>query len=276
MLRGRSWRSVLSGVAILLLLVGCAAPAYRAPDDLTGPAPSTSGPTAQLGQLLGELGSAFGTENADAAQIVGKNASIQVAVSKLRDALGFSDQVAATAAAWAQHWSSQAPKRQVQIAVENAQVVGTWHGDPLAHVTVRVTTSDLPGQEQTDSFGYAMVWGDGALQWIGPLTRVDGELMVDTGVGLNSPTGSVQRYLDLVEHGDWQALARFSAGANTNRTELEVLGSVIAAAENLYLVPMPHREDGVWTVYAVTGVSHVIGQFTVDLDATTVVYRPTV
>ncbi|HLR27912.1 MAG TPA: hypothetical protein VK086_04405 [Ruania sp.] len=276
MLRRRSWRSMLAGVVALLLLAGCAAPAYRDPGELTGPAPSTSGATAQLAQLLGELGSAFGTENADAAQIVGRDATVQVAVSKLRDALGFSDQVGATAAAWAQHWRSQARMRQVEITVEDAQLVGTWHGDPLAHVTVRVTTSELPGQEETDSFGYAMAWSDGALQWIGPLTRTGGELMVDTGVGLSSPTGAVQRYLDLVEHGDWKALERFSAGANTDRTDLEVLGSVIAAAEDLYLVPMPDRDDGEWTVYAVTGVSHVIGQFTVDLDATRVVYKPTV
>src|SRR5699024_12738623 len=82
---------------------------------------STSGATAQLAQLLGELGSAFGTENADAAQIVGRDATVQVAVSKLRDALGFSDQVGATAAAWAQHWRSQARMRQVEITVEDAQ-----------------------------------------------------------------------------------------------------------------------------------------------------------
>jgi len=53
MLRGRSWRSMLAGVVALLLLAGCAAPAYRDPGELTGPAPSTSGATAQLAQLLG-------------------------------------------------------------------------------------------------------------------------------------------------------------------------------------------------------------------------------
>ena len=277
MLRGRSWRHVLAGaVMVLTMVAGCAAPAYRAPDELAGPTPSASGAAAQLSELLGELANGFGTKNADETSIIGDDATVQVAVTQLREALGFSKEVGATAAAWAQHWRTQAPAQQIEIAVSDTQVVGTWQGDPLAQVTVKVTTSEVPGQEDTASFDYAMTWAEGALQWLGRVTRDDGEVMVDTGKGLASPTGAVRRYLELVRHGDWAAIETFSAGANTNQTELEVLASVIDAAKQTHLVPMPMRDDDAWTVYAVTGVNHVVGQFTVDLDSTTVAYRPTV
>lgn len=277
MLRGGAWRRVLVGALIMLVgLAGCAAPSYRAPQDLAGSTPSTSGAVAQLTELLGELASGFGTTDAEAADMVDGTTTVQVAVTRLRDSLGFSDQVSATAAAWAQHWRGQVPAQDIDVAVTDAEVLGTWHHNPVARVSVQVTTSDLPGQEQTRGFEYAMSWADGALQWLGPLAHVDGMIKLDTGVGLASPTGAVQRYLDLVAGGDWAAIGRFSAGTNTNHTELKVLASVIDAARELHLVAMPIRDGEIWTVYAVTGVNHVVAQFDVDLEATTVVYSPTV
>lgn len=277
MLRERSWNGVLAGVGlVLVLLAGCSASAYRAPAELTDDTPSASGAAAQLAQVLEEVANGFGTKGAEHTELVDEDATTEVAVRQLDAALGFSDQVGATVAAWAQHWRNQVPVQQVEVAVDNAEVVGTWQGNPLAQVTVELTTSEVPEQEQSVTFDYGMSWRDGALQWIGPLHQDDGEALVDTGRGLASPTGAANRYLELVRQGNWAALERFSAGANSNRTALEVLGSVIDAAQEVRLVAMPTEHDGVRSVYAVTGVNHVIAQFSVDLESRTVLYRPTV
>lgn len=268
--------ALAAAAALAVTLAGCAPAPYREPGPLPEPVPSVTGPSAELGELLSAVANAFGTRDAPRDELVASGTTIQVAVAELREKLQLSDQVAAVAAAWAQQWAGQAPVTEVEVEVSGGQVVGTWGEDPLARVTVTtaVTGGGASTQEQYD---YLMAWHGGSLERLVPLVVDGGAPVVDTGVGLSSPTGAVHRYLDLVRQSRWDGLASFSAGANTDQTELAVLRSVVEAAGDVTLVEMPMADsEGTRTVFVVTAIDQVIAQFSVDVQNRTVVYHSTV
>lgn len=266
------------GAALLVLgLAGCSTQSYREPEPAPEPAPSVSGASAELTELLSEIATAFGTQDTSGNELIDPDSSVQVAVADLRAQLQLSDQVAAVAAAWAQDWADRDPVAEVDVAVSDARVVGSWQGNPLAQVNLAITTTGSPGPTTESEYEYLLSWAGGTLEYLAPLGREDGTVLVDAGVGLGSPTGAVDRFLVLVRQSRWEALARFSAGANSDRTELEVLQSVIEASPELYLVEMPMpTDDGTRRVYTVTGIDQVVAQFSVDVADRTVVFQRTV
>lgn len=269
--------ALLTAALLTLALAGCADQAHQLPDPPPEPAPSVTGPTAQLTEMLSEIATAFGMQEPHGNELIRPGSTVQVAVADLRSQLQLSDQVAAVAAAWAQEWANREPVAAVEVEATGAQVVGSWHGDPLARVTIDVAVTQDPGPTTERQYEYVLTWADGALQYLAPLATADGELVIDSGVGLSSATGSVGRFLDLVRQSHWAALARFSDGQNTDRTELEVLASVIEASPDLTLVEMPvTAEDGTRTVYAVTAIDQVVAQFSVDTADRVVVYQSAV
>ncbi|WP_147918182.1 hypothetical protein [Ruania zhangjianzhongii] len=266
-----------SAVLLAVGLAGCSTQAYREPEPAPVPAPSVSGASAELTEMLGEIATAFGTRETDGNELIEPDSTVQVAVADLRAQLQLSDQVAAVAAAWAQDWADRDPVAEVDVQVSNARVVGSWHGNPLAQVSLAITTTGSPGPTTESEYEYLLSWTGGTLEYLAPLARDDGAVLVDAGVGLGSPTGAVDRFLDLVGQSRWEALARFSGGANSDRTELEVLQSVIEASPGLSLVEMPMpTDDGTRRVYAVTGIDQVVAQFSVDVPDRTVVFQRTV
>ncbi|HIZ36434.1 MAG TPA: hypothetical protein H9815_11700 [Candidatus Ruania gallistercoris] len=267
----------LGAVLLAVGLAGCATESYREPDPAPEPAPSVSGASAELTELLSEIATAFGTQEQQGNELIAPDSSVQVAVADLRAQLQLSDQVAAVAAAWAQDWADRDPVAEVDVQVQGARVVGSWRGNPLAQATVAVTTTEDPGPTAEHEYEYLVSWRSGTLEYLAPLARQDQTVLVDAGIGLGSSTGSVDRFLDLVRQSRWAALAHFSAGANSDRTELEVLQSVIEASPELHLVEMPAPTDGgARRVYAVTGIDQVVAQFSVDVAERTVVFQRTV
>lgn len=276
--RRRPRTAALFGAALLsAALTGCSMQAYRALDPPPEPVPSVAAPTAQLTEMLSEVATAFGTQEPRGNQLIDPDSTVQVAVADLRSQLQLSDQVAAVAAAWAQDWADREPVTSVAVEAGDAEVVGTWHGDPLAQVTIDVAVTQDHGPTTQQQYEYVLTWADGTLQYLAPLVTSDGEVVIDSGVGLDSTTGSVQRYLELVRQSQWSALARFSDGQNTDRTELEVLRSVIEASPDMTLVEMPvPADDGTRRVYAVTAINQVVAQFSVDTTERLVVFQRTV
>lgn len=266
------------GAALLVAgLAGCSTQSYREPDPAPEPAPSVSGASAELTELLSEIATAFGTQDTSGNELIDPDSSVQVAVADLRAQLQLSDQVAAVAAAWAQDWADRDPVAEVDVQVTDARVVGSWQANPLAQVNLAITTTGSPGPTTESEYEYLLSWTGGTLVYLAPLGREDGTVLVDAGVGLRSPTGAVDRFLALVRQSRWEALTRFSAGANSDRTELQVLQSVIEASPELYLVEMPMpTDDGTRRVYAVTGIDQVVAQFSVDVADRTVVFQRTV
>lgn len=267
----------LGAVLLALGLAGCSPQAYREPEPAPDPAPSVSGASAELTELLSEIATAFGTAEPTGNQLIDPGSSVQVAVADLRAQLQLSDQVAAVAAAWAQDWADRDPVAAVDVQVTDAHVVGSWHGDPLAEVSLVMTTTGSPGPTTESEYEYLLSWSGGTLAYLAPLAREDAAVVVDAGIGLGSPTGAVNRFLDLVRQSRWDALARFSDGVNSDQTELEVLQSVIEASPDRYLVEMPMpADDGTRRVYVVTAIDQVVAQFSVDVPERTVVFQRTV
>ena len=275
--RGLHLVAPLGAALLAVALAGCSVQSYREPEPPPEPAPSVSGASAEFTELLSEIATAFGTQERQGNELIDPDSTVQVAVADLRTQLQLSDQVAAVAAAWAQDWADRDPVAEVNVEVSDAQVVGSWRGDPLAQMTLTITTTGTPGPTTESEHEYLVSWRDGSLEYLAPLAREDGTVLVDAGIGLASPTGAVRRFLDLVRQSRWDALAHFSAGANSDRTELEVLRSVVEASPELHLVEMPMpADDGTRRVYAVTGIDQVVAQFSVDVPERTVVFQRTV
>ena len=265
----------LGAALLVMVLVGCSSQAYRVPDPPPEPAPSVTGPTAQLTEMLSEIATAFGTQEPHGNDLIDPGSTVQVAVADLRSQLQLSDQVAAVAAAWAQDWAEREPVASVELEVTDVEVIASWHGDPLARATIDVAVTQDPGPTTQEQYEYVLSWADGTLQYLAPLVKADSAVVIDSGVGLGSTTGAVRRFLDLVRQSQWSALARFSDGQNTDRTELEVFRSVIEALDlTLVEVPWP-ADDGTRTVYAITAINQVVAQFSVDTTERVVVFQGT-
>lgn len=270
--------AALVGAAGVLAVGGCASA-----DPVTGLDPAAADaadPTAAVADLttvLTELSRHFlDVEPADASDaataIVSDGATVDVAVAELDESLDLGDGARDFAAATAFELSStaDAPVAEVEIVPDPATVVGSADGGTVATVEVMERRTPATGPITETSTTYAVV--------------LDGDRLadvrswkpgLDSGVGLDSPTGAVDRFLALVRDGDLDAVAYFSGGVNTG-TQVGVLGGLLETARTR-LVELPQqRVGGLWVVYLVDESSRVLGRFEVTLaETTTVVYSPT-
>ncbi|QOR69914.1 hypothetical protein IM660_14850 [Ruania alkalisoli] len=281
-----SWRrlgAAMSLTASLGLAAACAPAPVHVLDPAPEPAPGTGTVSADVQALLTEVARAFGTEAA-ATDIVSAGAGPAIAASELADALELGDQPTAVAAALAHAWSASGGARQVNVEVLTAEVVGAYRGDPVARLQVDLEVNRAGEPSRVTTIAYLAAWDGGELTLLVPAQDERGRPVVDSGTGLNSATGAARRFLQLLDRGNWAAIAELSDAQNTDRTELEVLRSVVedaARIEIVEIIPPPPAEDtggeaqAPHTVYAVAGTHQVVGRFAVSVDEREVVYERT-
>lgn len=264
--------AALAGAAGLLAVGGCASA-----DPVTGLDPAAADaadPTAAVADLttvLTELSLHFLEADAPTG-IVSEGATVDVAVAELAASLDLGDGARDFAAATAFELSSsqETPVAEVEIVPDPATVVGSTDGATVATVEVMERRTPATGPITESSTTYAVV--------------LDGDRLadvrswkpgLDSGVGLDSPTGAVGRFLALVRDGDLDAVSYFSGGINTG-AQVGVLGGLLESARTR-LVELPQQRLGArWVVYLVDESSRVLGRFEVTLaESTTVVYSPT-
>ncbi|UFU02339.1 hypothetical protein LQF12_12630 [Ruania suaedae] len=279
-----TWRRACTAVVLtasLAAMAACAPDPVHPVDAPGGATTSTGAVTEDVVDLLTEVARAFGTDAA-ATQIVSGGAAPAIAATELAEALDLGEQPTAVAAALAHAWSAQEEARQVQVEVRSAEIVGAYQGDPVARVRVDTEVNRPDSPTRVTSADYLAVWDGGTLTMLAPWQEEDGRAVVDSGAGLSSPTGAVRRFLQLLEEERWAALADLSGGSSTDRTELEVLRSVVADADRVDLVqvvlpPSPEaaEEPDAQVVYAVTSTRQVVGRFVVRVEEREVVYERT-
>ncbi|UFU07436.1 hypothetical protein [Ruania halotolerans] len=279
-------RTLAAAALVLMLAVstGCAPAPSEGLDAAPEPPPATDAMIEDVTVLLTDVARAFGTDGAPT-EVIADGAGIAIATTELTESLELAGQPAAVTAALAHAWTLLPAARQIDVEVVAARVVGTHRGNPVATLDVETTVSRAGAATQVSAADYLAAWDGGQLTLLTPLRESDGEPVLDTGVGLTSSTGAVQRYLDLVHAGRWAAVTELADGINVERTALEVLATVVADAEDVELVQVvpPEGPDGEGSpaveggdvVYAVSGTHQVLGRFGVSVDERLVVYERT-
>ncbi|SEE96257.1 hypothetical protein [Ruania alba] len=283
----RARRCALGAVGLTALLAvgaGCSPAPTVGLDGAPDPAPPTDAVAEDVSVLLTDVARAFGTNGAPT-DVISDGAGIAIATTELTDALDLGDQPAAVAAGLAHTWSLLPAARQVTVEVITAEVVGTHQGDPVARLDVETEVASAGAPTQVSNVDYLAAWDGGRLTLLTPAGESDGAVALDSGVGLESPTGAVRRYLDLVEAGEWAAVEQLAEGINVDRTALEVLGTTVADAEAVEVVRVVAPEgpdgegapaiEGGQVVYAVSGADQILGRFGVDVAQRLVVYERT-
>ncbi|WP_420112620.1 hypothetical protein [Pseudactinotalea sp.] len=268
-MRARVARAGIAGA--LLLLAGCAS---ADPVSSLGPAPADADPTspvATLTTLLTEVYAHGLDASATPTTIVSDGATVDVAVTELTQALdlgeGARDFAAATA--FEVGLADDGAVTEVQVVTADPQVVGSRDGMAVATVGVVLSTSRSSGPTTEMSVTYAVVLDGDRLADVEPWAPG-----IDSGVGLGSPTGAVQRFLDLVHGGDLEAARFFSDGTNTD-TQLRVLAQATDGRTTLTEVPQAQLGSA-HVVYALDPDGRVLGRFEVLLSSpATVIYQPT-
>ena len=264
-------------VAALLLLAGCAsADPVVSLDEVPAGSAEPTAQVADLQTLLTEVYAhgleATGTETT----IVSDGATVDVAVAELTQALDLGDGARDFAAATAFELGASgagggelADVAEVEVVTSEPSLVGSEDGLAVATVAVVLRVSRTAGPTAEESVTFALVLdGD-------RLVDVDAWAPgIDSGVGLSSPTGAAQRFLDLVQDGDLDAARYFSDGVNTD-TELSVLAAATTGDTTLTEVPQA-RLGSAHVVYALDPDGRVLARFEVLLGSQTrVVYSPT-
>lgn len=257
--------------AALLLLAGCASADPVVP---LGAAPveavDTTGPVETLTTLLTEV-YAHQLGAAEETAIVSDGATVAVAVTELAAALDLGDGARDFAAATAFEIGTGdvAPVQQVEVTTAGPAVVGSHEGMTIATVGAVLSITPVSGAVTQTRVTYALT--------------IDGERLVDvgawgpgldSGVGLASPLGAAQRFLDLVHSGETEAATYFSDGVNTE-AQLQVL--LAATGGEVRLAEVPQAQMGAaHVVYALDPSGQVLARFDVLLGSPVrVVYTPT-
>lgn len=261
-----------TAAAALLLLAGCAsADPVGSLDDAPSDAPDPSGQVTILQTLLTEV-YAHGLDATDTdTTIISDGATVDVAVAELTQALDLGDGARDFAAATAFEVSTtdDGEIAEVEIVPAEPQVVGSQDGMAVATVAVVLRTSRSAGATTEASATFALVLDGDRLADVAAWAPG-----IDTGVGLSSPAGAAQRFLDLVQDGDLEAARYFSDGVNTD-TQLQVLADATDGDTTLTEVPQAQLGSA-HVVYAIDPDGRVLGRFEVLLGAQTrVVYSPT-
>ncbi|CAM3522455.1 hypothetical protein OCAE111667_13885 [Occultella aeris] len=278
-------RTSMACVAVLSLaaLAGCA----NSPTTALGPEPTPAvdpdGATADLQTLLTELYGAFLVSGDDATTIISAGATPTVAVAELDQALELGDQVEAFAAATSAELvrlATQSPTTPTGVSVEitGTTVVGEENSRPVAAVDLITTITQRGGATREAEAEFLIGWGDDGLTAVWALARDGTDIVRDSGIGLNSPTGAVDRFLRLALNEEWEALEQLSGGVNASDTELAVFASVARATTGRYhVLELPQERAGsTHVVYLVGESNQVIGRFEVVLGRDLrVVYFPT-
>lgn len=262
-----------TAVAALLLLTGCAS---AAPVTELGPAPADApDPAVQVEALttaLTEVYAHFLDASQTPTEIVSDDATVDVAVAELAQALPLGDGARRFLTATAFELGRSQPDGDVTAVTmtpEAPRVVGSHDGEAVATVQMTQQTLRSSGPTTEENVTYALVLDGDSLAdvraWSGGL---------DSGVGLGSPTGAVLRFLQLVRADDLEAAQFFSGGVNTE-TQLQVLRTLTGGRVSLLELPQA-RMGSAHLVYALDEAGRVVGRFEVLIgQETSVVYSPT-
>lgn len=261
-----------AALAALLLLTGCASAApVSTLDDAPAESIDPTGQVTLLTTMLTELYAHGLDAGGTPTSIISDGATVAVAVNELTSALDLGEGARDFAAATAFELSiaTDEPADQVDVATSGAEIVGSHDGQPVATVRVVLSTSRTSGPTTEATVTYALLLDGDRLADVE--TWAPG---LDSGVGLASPTGAAQRFLDLVHAGDREAARFFSDDVNTD-AQLEVLAT--ATDDDTRLVELPQAQLGsAHVVYALDPQGSVLGRFEVLLGSQTrVVYSPT-
>lgn len=266
----------VAAAAALALVSGCAS---ASPVVEVGAAPADAGDTSAAAEtmttMMTELTVHFLGAAGGETSIISDGATVDVAVTELAGALplgeGAVDFAAATAFELARTAAAGATVTDVELVPGEVSVVGGQDGDTVATFSLLQRTTRDSGPITEVGATYALLVDgdrlDDVLAW---------DFGLDSGVGLASPTGAAQRFIDLVRADDLDAVAYFSGGVNTSEAELAVLRTAVENAD-VHLAEVPQfRSGSTRVVYALDGDARVLARFEVTLDATTtVVYAPT-
>lgn len=217
-------------------------------------------------------------EGADS--IISAGATVDVAVAELGQGLDLGEQARGFAAATAFELTERAQASRVE-SVEflpaQAAVVGSVDGHTLVSLQLQQLTVERRSPLLEEVVTYSLALSDGRLAGIYGYAEQSGVPVIDSGVGLDSPTGAAARFADLALEGDWAAIAYLSGDANTDVTTLQVLRSALIATQAYSFVALPQFQLGnAHVVYVLDEDERVVGRFDVVLDEqTTVVYAPT-
>ncbi len=271
-MRTRLISSAAAAVAVVATLGGCAS---VDPVVELDPAPADAAVPAEVGDAFTTALTEITAHGLDAEEpttdIVSDGATVDVAVTEIAAALPIEGQALAFVAATAFELSrSDADVTEVELVTSAPVVVGEHDGGLVATIDVTELLTPASGPVTESRVTYALTSDGTELTGVGAW-----EPGLDSGVGLDSPTGAAQRFVDLALDGDVAALERFSAGASTP-TEVAVLAAATDGVDIVW-VELPQAGSGATrVVYAVDDRARVLGRFEVDdADRVTVVYTPT-
>jgi hypothetical protein len=271
-MRTRLISSAAVAVAVAAMLGGCASadPVVDldpAPADAAVPAEVTGAFTT----ALTEVSAHFLDAEEPTTDIVSDGATVDVAVTEIAAALPIEGQALAFVAATAFELSrTDADVVEVELVASAPVVAGEHDGGLVATIDVTELLTPATGPITESRVTYALTSDGTELTGVGAW-----EPGLDSGVGLDSPTGAAQRFVDLALDGDVTALERFSAGANT-ATEVAVLAAALDGVDVVWVELPQERSGTTHVVYAVDDGARVLARFEVDdADRVTVVYSPT-
>lgn len=264
-------RALATGLALALLLTGCASADPVTELDDVPSADVDATPAAQaLVTLLTEVTAHFAGATQTPTTIISDDATVDVAVAELTQGLDLGDGARDFAAATAFEVARGETVATVEVEAGVPEVVGSHDGLAVAAVAVLQRTARSSGPVTEDTTTYAILLDGDRLADV--MAWNPG---IDSGVGLASPTGAAQRFVDLVINGDLESARYFSDGVNTD-SQLQVLAA--AAQGPLTLTELPRlRMGSARVVYALDPQGRVQARFEVLLgsDETKVVYSPT-
>lgn len=271
---------------VLLALVACtpAAP-VTVPEPTAAPEAQIRAQTHAFETLLGELYGHFLVSRDAATEYISLGATPAQGAAELREAIDLGDQAHRFALGTAAELSRQAAAStlgeqvsEVELEVRDVDILGEHDGQVIVATTVWQQLTSRRGPTVEETVTYAVGWRGEELASVGAVIS-DGNLQgLDAGTGLSSPLGAVQRFVELVEDGNLEAITALSGGINDDEIALDVLSSVVQSSESVYAVTLPqHTEGSTYVVYLMNVSEMVIGRFQVDLaDPTQVIYFPTV
>lgn len=266
-------RVACAAVATALLLGGCASADPVRDLGATPTGVDAAAATQTLATMLTEIDAHFLDATQTTPSIISNGATVDVAVAELTEALDLDDAARDFAAATAGEVSRSATEEETtSVSAEPGEptVVGSVDGQPVATVTILQSATRPSGPTTETSTTFALTLDGDELADVGAWAPG-----LDSGVSLSSPTGAVQRYLDLARAGETDAVRYLSGDVNT-ATEIGVLATTSAGVSGS-LVELPQFQMGsAHVVYAVDGDGRLVGRFEVLLGSSTnVVYSPT-
>jgi len=278
--------SITGALLAAMTLAACApGPPVTELEAVDAPAAQVQANSTTVEVLITELYAHFLAETEEISpQYISAEATPGVAAAELDEAIGLGPQAERFVIAAATELDRMAGATttagditEVDIELRDAEVLGSHDGLVVVATTLLQRTISLHGPITEQAVTYAVGWDGDQLASIEAVIEEGAMRGLDSGSGLSSPIGAVQRFADLAEHQDYEAIEELSDGENVDETQLDVLASVIASAHGTHIVALPQETFGsTHVVYLLNAADMVIGRFEVALgEETVVVYYPT-